>query len=290
MAPARLKAALKNLVHAVPGIEDISSDKLVPQKLAVSWPVFFEPKLLACGPSGAVAAITPRGFGAAAQSQGGNASIFRLGGLGQLLPLVAANWGAMQSANEEGLILVTRHGRLAVCPGQPQLSWVCSPLTSAPPLPLPDGARLASAAAAWLLVGGANPRLHAAMVEESSPKLASIFVLEGTGEDASWLPMGEVALPQSAHHVSLSFMNGELLLSSDAGHVTRRRMQDGAVVETASHLLASPGSDSEASWRAACSLQGEGGVAHLQLRREAGAHSWRPELLTLAKLQPSILQ
>lgn len=290
MAPARLKAALKNLIDSVPGMEDAGSDiNVVPSKLAVSWPVFFEPKMLACGPLGAVAAITARGFGAAAKRQGGDATTFRLGGLGQMLPLVAAHWGSLHTVDREGLLLVTRHGRLAVCPGQPRESWVCSRLSTAPQLPLADGVRLASAAAAWLLDADSEPKLHAAFVEESSPNLASVFTLDGTGDDASWLPMGEIALPRRAKHVSLAFVNGELLVSTDAGHVIRRRMQDGAVTDTASHAIVDLQSDSEVSWKAACGLQGEDGVAHLQLRREAGAHSWRPELL-MGQAQPVILQ
>lgn len=295
-APAALRTAMQNLMQALPSTMGMNSNSKV---AAVSWPVFFEPGILACGPGGAVAAVTPRGFGATAPSSGGgNATSFRLGGLGRLLPILAATWGRQSfeaASDQEGLLLVSRHGDLAVCPGEPQDRWMCSEST-VPRLPLAEGSHLSAAAAAWMPASKENAivaatSLYAAMLEapsrEVSPRhrhVVSIWSLAGS----AWEPMGDVALPRGVAHVSLSFLDGALLISTDGGHVIRRRMQDGAVMENAFHTVAAPTSDSEASWQAACQLQNAGGgIAHLQLRRGSGAHAWRPELLISGATRPA---
>jgi len=282
-APERLRAALEGLLKALPGHSPTSREiGLKASKAAVSWPSFFEPKLLACSPQGGVAAITARGFGAAAKLQGGSeeATTFKLGGLGHLPSLLAASWV------EDGLLLVTNQGHLAGCPGQPPApggSWSCSPLKTVSRLPLAEGMRLAAAATGWLpdSIESATMRLHVALVEESAPEMASIFALEGAGEASFWVPLGEMVLPRGKS-VSLSFANGQLLISTDAGHVIRRSVKDGAMTSSSVHSFATPSEGDEDSWTAACGLQGQnGGVAHLQLHREAGRLAWRPEILTV---------
>lgn len=218
-----------------------------------------------------------------AKLQGGSedAASFKLGGLGHLPSLLAASWV------EDGLLLVTNQGHLAGCPGQPPAaggSWSCSTLKTINRLPVADGVRLAAAATGWLpdSVDSATMRLHAAIVEESAPEMASIFALEGTGEASYWVPLGEVVLPRSKV-VSLSFMKGELLISTDAGHLIRRRVKDGVVLTSNVLAFSEPKEGDEQSWTAACGFQGESdGVAHLQLHRQAGRLAWRPEVLTLA--------
>lgn len=299
-APELLRAAFEGLMRAVPDFVATpnSSPKSVPSKADISWPGFFEPQLLACGPEGAVAAITARGFGAVAKLQGGSevAASFRLGGVGNLPSLLAANWGALQhEAKEDGLMLATNQGHLVACPGQPPAAggnWPCHALKATPRLPIADGARLMAAAVAWL-THSSSPQLHAALVEESSSDMASIFALEGSGDSASWLPLGEIILPHSKS-VSLSFVEGELLISTDAGHVIRRRVQDGSITQSHTHSFAEPELNAETSWTAACGRAQEG-IAHLQLHRSAGGLAWRPELLTFGeskerRLQGTILQ
>jgi len=143
--------------------------------------------------------------------------------------------------------------------------------------------RLAAAATGWLpdSIESATMRLHVALVEESAPEMASIFALEGAGEASFWVPLGEMVLPRGKS-VSLSFANGQLLISTDAGHVIRRSVKDGAMTSSSVHSFATPSEGDEDSWTAACGLQGQnGGVAHLQLHREAGRLAWRPEILTV---------
>jgi hypothetical protein len=253
----------------------------------LSWPTLFEPKLLACGPSQGshgLLAVSPRGFGATAVvGASSETKAFRLTGISHLPPLAGASWtGPEFGEDKEGLLLFSRAGHLLSCSGQPPAHngrWVCgSHRASSIPI-FGEGVRLAAAAAAWLNgpagVGG-DPRLHAAIVDERTPDLVALYMLEETG---AWLPLGEVALPaeQAAKNrrISLSFVNGgELLVGTGAGSLLRRRLADGAVLEV------SVASDAEArsEWQAVCGFHGAaGGVAHLVLRQAAQqVTSWRP--------------
>mmetsp|Transcript_74014 Transcript_74014/g.216839 ORF Transcript_74014/g.216839 Transcript_74014/m.216839 type:complete len:872 (-) Transcript_74014:99-2714(-) len=263
--------ALQNLVATVQQAE--AGPKIAPEP--ISWPSFFEPQLLACGPNGALAAFTPRGFGSAVQLGGPRTEIkktmsIQLGGLMHLPPLVGAHWG------NAGLTVVTRHGHLAHCPGSRPLagSWACGPAEGAPAkLPVPEGARLAAAAATWI-----NGKLHAAMIDEAMPDLVALF----THEQSSWMPMGEMPVPRGQSgrgaRASLSFVgDGDLLVATDAGAVLRRRMHDGAIIASAMHSHA----EHKADWQGACGIQHESasGVAHLRLRE--ALHAVHPEVIAV---------
>lgn len=177
-------------------------------------------------------------------------------------------------------MLVSNQGHLMQCPGAAPASggnWPCSPLAEIGRLPLAEGSRLAAAATTWL-PSHSGARLHAVLVDESAPDLASLFVLEGKDGEASWLPLGELVMPKG-RVVSLSFVDGELLIGTEAGQVIRRSVQDGVVTSSAVHSF-KKSANSDSSWRAVCGLPDTGAVAHLQLRRPAASLAWRPEVST----------
>jgi len=275
----------------------------------VAWPGFFEPHLLACEPAHAnrksvVLAITPRGAAVAhelsfdSQARKAATETFSLSGLAEFPPLISASWSTAQ----KGLMLVSRAGHLLSCPGarpQHQGQWACGPLTNAPQLvPLAEGGRLVSATAAWLRGPDSSdePRLHVAIVVESSPELVSLWSLEGNTKAASWLPLGELPVPHSAAGAShakpsLAFVdNGDLLVAAAGGSTIQRRILDGSVVKSAPAAwevtaggnakdMSSPGKTTR-QWRAACGLHGsDGGVAHLAMHRAGSSHTWHPEMV-----------
>jgi len=286
-----LAAALEGLLGALP--HEVGKPE------PVSWPGFFEPQMLACGPpmqggGSAVAALTPRGFGATTHlgplgraPLAAAAETFKLAGISHLPPLLGVSWGV---GGGDGLLLVSRAGDLVACPGSRPAaggSWACSqPLGGPRMLPIAEGARLAAASVAWLRgPGGAGGelRLHAALVDESAPDLVALFMHDGEGEAAAWLPLGEVPVPGSqggqATKISLAFVGGDILVTTGRGMALRKRLVDGVIVAS------SDGSEGHhSSWQAACGLQhGPGGVAHLHLKA-AVAHSRRPELFTVELL------
>lgn len=278
-----MRGALTSLLNSLSSPASGSQAKLAPQQVNVEWPTFFQPKIIACGPQGRIAALTPRGVGAVANmEQSGKAEAFSLGGVSHLPPLLSAAWGPRNERAQEGLMLVTRQGHLAACPGTPPAAggiWSCSNMENR--LPIAEGANLVAATVAWLSQTEGT-RLHAALVDGNFPHLVSLYVLDDA-EAPTWLPLGEVQMPHGkVARVSLSFIDGDLLVTTADGDVIRRRMQDGALMASASHLVAAKDSSSEATWHAACGLPK--GVAHLQARRYAGSHAWRPELLALTEL------
>jgi len=139
-----------------------------------------------------------------------------------------------------------------------------------------DGARLAAAALGWLAQEGDSPRLHAAIVEESSSEMALIFVLEGTVGSASWVPLGEILLPTSKA-LSLSFDDNALVIMTAAGDVVRHRLQDGAVTRKYTHSFAALAAEGEYAWTSACGRPG--GAAHLVMSRQHGRLAWRPKVV-----------
>mmetsp|Transcript_7159 Transcript_7159/g.15541 ORF Transcript_7159/g.15541 Transcript_7159/m.15541 type:complete len:1063 (-) Transcript_7159:86-3274(-) len=252
----------------------------------ITWPSFFEPKVLACGSDhglGAkVAAISTRGFGAVSRVGHGQDSVkaadpFRLAGLTHLAPILAASF-----LQDEELLLVTRAGELASCPGPVPESggWACAaPLSLPTALPVGKGARLAAAAAAWLRLGSeSKPQLHAAFVDERAPDLVALYVHEQGEGEGVWMPLGEVPLPQrkaGSAAPSLAFVDGtDLLVATGAGDVVRRRLADGSIVAPASTDKSLPAG---AAWQAACGIHGTSVVAHLSLRENASA-TRRPEV------------
>lgn len=259
----------------------------------VTWPGFFEPKLLACSPGkdGArhALAITPRGVAAAAQlgdDAAGEAEPFVLTGLSEYPPLLSASYAA---GHNEGLMLVSKMGDLLHCPGaRSGNQWACAPLADAPRrIPFAEGTRLAATAAAWLQ-GESAPRLHVAVISESSPDLVALWVLEGNTEAASWLPLGELPVPYRATGTAtskptLSFVNeNELLLASPGGATIQRRISDGAVVKTTAEFASDEETKNTVQWQAACGVHGShGDIVHLSLRTVAKSSTRRPEVMVL---------
>jgi len=129
------------------------------------------------------------------------------------------------------------------------------------------GTRLEAAAAALL-----NGKMHAAIIEKDVPELVAIFAYS----EGSWLPMGEISLPDEAGRVSLSFVgDGELLVTTASGAVLRRQLQGGGVTASSTHPYGR--SHAKSQWQGACGLHGAPqGLAHLRLRRSEGAQV--PEL------------
>ncbi|CAE8672772.1 unnamed protein product, partial [Polarella glacialis] len=274
---SHLRSALTGLLDLIPA----EAASAAGHALSVSWPGFFEPHLLACGPHG-VAALTPRGVGALVSATSGpqQAQSFRLGGLGHLPPLLAASW--QPSGTSDDLLVVTLAGDLAACPGPRPAEaggiWACGPAAAAR-LPVADGSRLVAAAATWLRSHTSEPQLHAAFIDKATPDLVALFALIGAGEAASWMPLGEVHVPDD-HKASLAFMgDGELLITTAAGALLRRRLQDGAIMADSIHSFG--GSHSSLQWQGACGLHGgpEGSLAHLRLHRAQGSQVWRPEIV-----------
>jgi len=263
--------ALKNLVTAISSADKVAAAQADVER--ISWPGFFEPKMMACGQEH-VAALTPRGFGAVAPMGRGmesTAETFKLSGLSDLPALLGASMGLEDG---EGLLAVSRAGHLAACPGpRPGAGgvWACS--ASLPRLPLAEGAKLQAASAAWLPGAEGPRRLHAAMVVDGAPELVGIFVHEA----GSWLPLGEVRIPGGAAHTSLSFVGGSDLLVATEDQFIRHNLLNGKVV--ASQKSAWSGDKQQRAWQAACGFADT--VAHLHLQKAPASRAWRPELMSV---------
>ncbi|CAJ1457163.1 unnamed protein product [Effrenium voratum] len=263
VSPAQ--SALQDLLEWMPGV--------VEEKVRqVSWPAFFEPRVLACGLHG-IAAVTPRGVGAFLGPRASKAQRFSLTGLAHLPPIISA---AFRDSKE--LIVVTRAGHLATCP-----EARCRELQR---LPLAPGAQLRAATAAWL--GESQPELHAAFIDEELPNVVAIFKLLGK----VWRPVGELPVPWAdelrqpqAAKVSLALGPNELTIATGTGAVLRRSLEDGHVLEFGTHKWG--GISPVAQWQGACPT--EDGLAHLRLRRFTQA--WLPELLVKEPApRPAIFQ
>jgi len=266
----------------------------------IEWPGFFQPRLVVCGPhheNGGtidIAAISPRGFGAAVRIGGKKemrvANPFMLTGISELSPLLSASWGFGEDG-DEGLMLMTRTGDLVSCLG-PRLAakgeWPCTPLLGVSrrvPVGTESG-HLVAATAAWLsgpYGAGGPPHLHVAFIAESSPDLIAIFVLEGDGEASTWLPLGELPAPRGtdgrpASKPSLTFVDGrDLVVAAEGASTTRRRVLDGVIVGSAPPLAEVTG----LAWQSTCGLQGtDNSIAHLSLRLTTSALAWLPEVIT----------
>eukprot|EP00930_Biecheleria_cincta_P023438 TRINITY_DN1693_c0_g1_i1.p1 TRINITY_DN1693_c0_g1~~TRINITY_DN1693_c0_g1_i1.p1 ORF type:complete len:1035 (+),score=213.54 TRINITY_DN1693_c0_g1_i1:35-3139(+) len=283
--PLDLHATLDSILAMLPGAQPTKSEGT---PVPISWPHFFEPRILACGPHG-LAALTPRGVGAvvspaaAMQHVAESAQTFRLSGLTHLPAILAASW---QAPSKE-LLVLSRAGHISSCPGPlPQAGgvWACASAYSGR-LPVPDGSRLVAAAAAWMSHQGSTaPELHAAFIDEATPELVALFKLSA---NKAWLPLGEVALPSAdpvkqplAAKVSLAFTDGDIIVTTGAGAVLRRRLRDGAVMASSTHPWGQVSPTMQ--WQGACGLHHgpEGSLAHLRLRRPEGSQAWQPELLT----------
>eukprot|EP00434_Breviolum_minutum_P014488 symbB.v1.2.012775.t1/scaffold888.1/size154975/12 len=250
-----VRSTLQDLLDLMPG-----SEAAVETPRSVNWPSFFEPRVLACGAHG-LAALTPRGVGALIH--GNAAHRFHLAGLTHLPPLLSA---AFHPHSKE-LMVVSRQGHVASCP-EPSGVTQCR---MAQNLPVPLGTRLVAAAAGWLRSSQSEePHLHVAFIDEALPEMIAIF--KHRKAEGIWHPLGELPVPSSGK-VSLAFSSGELLLSTEGGLVQRRRLEDGALLDSATHKWGR--TSPVAQWQGACPV-GEG-LAHLRLLRAGEA--WVPELL-----------
>lgn len=275
LSAGRLSEAISNLFDAVPMTGDYHGTRVE----SVSWPSFFEPRLMACGPAqdartSPVVALTQRGSGAVVQigNEGSkSAEALRLAGVAHLPPLVGVSW------TDEGLMLLSRAGHIVNCAGKPPAqgaAWRCSESEAVPSLPLPRGSRLL-AASARRLDGNV---LHAAFLHEHAPHVVAIYSQDSTG---AWNPLGEIPVPRAQgrqtdnRKVSLSFADGSLYVSA-GGKVFAHRLNDGELVHSSTYAH-NDGND----WVAACSLEhgSTASVAHLRLRQAPAAHAQIPELV-----------
>jgi len=257
----------------------------------VSWPAFFEPQHLACRPrtdgSSAtdIVALTPRGFAAMATVGGSEdldaawtkARPFALSGIGDFGPLAGATW------TRQGLLVVTRSGRLLQCPGSAPADsgeWACEE-DPAVRLPLPAGAQLLSAAVA-APGGGGGVSLAGrlvALVDSSLPRAVLLFREEGRG--AAWSQAGEVHLPPGGRgdgHARVGASDSELLVVFGDGEVHRRPLRDG---RAAAHPA--PAGTPSHEYQAACALP-SGGLVRLALRQTGknADSAWVPEVFKTA--------
>jgi len=240
----------------------------------VAWPSLFEPRHLLCGPNSdgqpAVAALTPRGFGALVPLAEGQveARPFALEGLSLLSRLAGASW------TQAGLQFVTAAGELLHCPGHAPSehgAWRCAPADTER-LPLPSGSQVLAAAIGEPTTAAAG-RMAALLLQEMPGTVALFAEHAGRG---SWRPAGEVHLPPGGVE-GLAFAGAELLATTAKGQVLRWHLRDGAV---AAHAAPVAGS-AKREFRATCALPG-GSFARLALRsaaRPSGGVSWGPELL-----------
>lgn len=283
---ATLSDALENLVAAISSADKVAAVQADAEH--ISWPGFFEPKVMACGQEAAgnmVAALTPRGFGAMARVGHGGKAVaepFRLSGLTHWPALLGASLGLEDG---DGLLTVSRGGHVAACPGpRPEAGgvWACSESESLPQLPVAEGSMLNAAAAAFLpAMGGSARRLHAALVVDSAPDLVGLFVHEA----GSWLPLGEMQVPGS-QSASLSFVGGGDLLVATKDHVLRRNVHDGKVIASVANAHMSEAQGGTRMWQASCGLPGQDGdVAHLHLSRAPTSRAWRPEVVAVKVLK-----
>lgn len=231
--------------------------------LAIQWPALFEPRVLACGPTGAqttagtsvALAISRYGRGAIiGMSAQGHSELtqFTLEGVVGFGPLTAATW------DDAGLLLTSATGTAMECPGRgpSQGQWRCQPIEGAD-LPI----SLASRPFSGTMAISRHPKeggLRAAIVYPGEPTM-TIFSRSNRAS-APWLPAGEVRIRGSSEALSL-MAEDALMLSKSDGSVLRMRLSDGtmrvaaaAVQDTHKH-----------TWQAACGLPG-GGVVRLAMK------------------------
>lgn len=298
-----LLAATAGVVSAIGRAPEAESTLHEPS----SWPSFFEPQLLACGPQQTgrgrqVVALTPRGFGAVAHIDDNDklspqaATPFSLVGIQSAAPFLSASWGALGASNEEGLLLVSESGRLLACPGPRPLAggtWQCGPAMGFPAsLPLAKGSRVIASTVARV-----GDRVHVALVDHHSPDVVALFAQTSWKGEHAWSPLGELRLPQSGGsaqttgRVSLEFTDaGDIFIATEGGFMVQQRISDGFTIASGDHSL-----QSKDSWRAACLLKHgpvNTTVAHLHLLKTGQFYSRRPTIVStaIAKYQKLLFQ
>eukprot|EP00443_Scrippsiella_acuminata_P003430 CAMPEP_0115363976 /NCGR_PEP_ID=MMETSP0270-20121206/103517_1 /TAXON_ID=71861 /ORGANISM="Scrippsiella trochoidea, Strain CCMP3099" /LENGTH=299 /DNA_ID=CAMNT_0002786633 /DNA_START=70 /DNA_END=970 /DNA_ORIENTATION=- len=193
-----------------------------------------------------------------------SAEPFALEGLGEWGPLAGATLAAPDD-----------DGKLLHCPGHEvpaSGAWPCQE-SQHPPLPMPTGSELVSAAFAED-ASAASTNLLVALVFKNMPEIAALY----RAVAGSWHPAGEVHVPPgSGPQPSLGFDGVEnLLVTGAAGEVHRRHLAGGT------HALhPAPAGASAREFRSACVLP-EGQIIRLALRQMDTSAPSRPELILSA--------
>jgi len=261
----RLEATASAPAAVEPELPQLAPDFLAaaPEVKRVSWPGLFEPRHLLCGPNRAAVALTPRGFGAMAPlDEDGDvvAEPFALDGLASEGPLAGGAW------TPSGLQLVTASGRFVHCPGHTHQEgiWNCAPAEH-PPLPVPRGSVLLSAAIAH--EDQETPLV--ALLFKHAPSLAAIF----RASEGQWHPAGEVHLPFGGGQLAFGAGARELLVTAADGEIHRRHLGGGAHAVHPAPLVSE-----RREFRSACDSP-DGGVLRLALRKNERA-AGIPELIS----------
>eukprot|EP00441_Pelagodinium_beii_P047668 CAMPEP_0197625272 /NCGR_PEP_ID=MMETSP1338-20131121/4680_1 /TAXON_ID=43686 ORGANISM="Pelagodinium beii, Strain RCC1491" /NCGR_SAMPLE_ID=MMETSP1338 /ASSEMBLY_ACC=CAM_ASM_000754 /LENGTH=877 /DNA_ID=CAMNT_0043195631 /DNA_START=22 /DNA_END=2655 /DNA_ORIENTATION=+ len=235
---------------------------------AVQWPALLEPKFLACGSQGQVAALGAGGMGAFIPAEvvngeaSGHAASFSLDGLLELGMARGLNWAS------DRLLVNTGSGSIAACSAPTDRS-LCSDL-GLPKLPsYADGKVLA-------VIEAKEDQPFRAAVALGSQILMHQLV------NSAWHVTAEVLLPfsvegqgESHEIIHLVADHGKLLVTTSEGSVFQWRMQDGQAIAEAEREA--PAAGPRRQWHAACALP-TGKVARLASKRR-GAGEWQPELL-----------
>mmetsp|Transcript_68341 Transcript_68341/g.163969 ORF Transcript_68341/g.163969 Transcript_68341/m.163969 type:complete len:848 (-) Transcript_68341:92-2635(-) len=257
---AKLRDVIRNLEQlvepahaegsAATAIADLpvqSQNSEAPRRAALRWPALFEPQLLACGPSGDLAALSVRGRGLVVSTVNETlnsawelpveSSQFLLEGVTKLGALAASSW------DDFGLILATSSGKLVECPGaEPGAGrWRCQSVDGAAlPIGHAPGARVLAIARNAEDATALRAAVH-------FPGEGTLTILSRREAAAPWLPMGEVRVPGPA--VSATFAQDSLLMVTKDGSVVDMSLTTGA----ASVVAESVGSASMHTWQAVCS-------------------------------------
>jgi len=256
------------------------------KQVQIKWPSFFEPHHLACNTGVAgnatLIAVTPHGFSAALQlsrhhvsAKDGTdlmqAKALSLEGVAEFGPLAGVGW------SKDGLLMVTKAGRLLQCPGDMPVHsarWSCQE-ASGSPIPAPEGTHLLAAAFKSSTIASDH---FVALTFDTRPD--HVLVFRENGPSNKWILTGELHVPVSPdakgeeHRLGLSFTDTELLITTSTGEVRRHNLLDGSTII---HPSPVPGSLRE--WRSACQLH-TGQLFRLSLRPSwnAAVATWEPEI------------
>jgi len=269
----------KASMAAIPAAEPQSSE---PLPAAVSWPLMFEPRVLACGHYAAAAngqvvlALSHVGRGAFIKASSvipssaevaATAEPFTLEGAAGFGHIVAAHW------DELGLLLASSLGATLECPGSPLAGrWRCQRIRGAS-LPVGSSGQplRGSVAITRVIQDGRASSLRAAVAFSEEPAVA-VFSRE-VGDAGPWLLIGEARTHAPAASAAFANQASHLLLASLDGAVARMSLEDGSLASIAAAVQG----QGDQEWRATCSLA-QGGVARLAL---SAAHDFASQVATL---------
>jgi len=236
-------------------------------RLPVSWPPLFEPRLLASGPGGVLAAFSRHGRGVIvkeavlgkeareiASTPSAEVIPFVIEGIAQLGPLLAASW------DDHGLLLLTQAGVAVECPGQGPVAGRLRCKSRSERLPIGASSGVQARVRAAALARAEGGKLRAALVFDGE---SSVVLFASHGDSGSWLPAGEARMPNMPTAIAFSGEDA-LLLASEDGSATRLQISDGKAALASS---SAPGSF-EHVWEAICGL-GDGGVTRLGLKKNS---------------------